>query len=61
MAKCDYCGERADWTLFHRNGNESRICDECDKPDDVRDISKVGLEFKSDNWIRVVVEENENG
>lgn len=59
--RCSYCGKRAAWTLFHRNGNESRICGECDKPDDVRDISKVGLEFKSDNWIHVAVEENENG
>lgn len=59
--RCSYCGKQAAWTLFHRGGNESRICDECDKPDDVRNISKVGLEFKSDNWIHVVVEENKNG
>lgn len=61
MTKCDYCGESAVWTLYHRSGNESHICDNCERPDDIRDISKVGLEFKSDNWLFVTSEENKNG
>jgi hypothetical protein len=56
--RCSYCGKRAAWTLFHRNGNESRICDECDRPDDVRDISKVGLESKNQNTFKVQMSDN---
>lgn len=60
MTKCGYCTKQACWHLFHRDGSESYICDNCERPTNVRSISKVGLEFKSDNYIYVSMEEDPN-
>lgn len=60
MAKCDYCLEQARWVLFHRDGSESYICDKCERPTNIRSIFKVGLEFKSDNFLYISSEKDFN-
>lgn len=57
MTKCDYCDEKAVFRLYHRDLSETVKCDKCNNPDTVRSISKLGLEFKSDNWLFVTSEE----
>ena len=51
---CDYCKTyTAVFRLYHRDETESVICDNCHKPDNVRNIAKLGLEFKNDYKIYV--------
>jgi ribosome-binding protein aMBF1 (putative translation factor) len=51
--KCDICGKKAVYRLYHRDGSESVICDKCEKPSTAHNISKLGLEFKNENSFKV--------
>lgn len=55
MTPCDYCTNPGTYRLYHRDGTESVRCDKCQNPVGVHSISKLGLEFKNQNTIKVQI------
>lgn len=56
--KCAYCENRAVFRLYHRDGSETVRCGECKNPETVFSIAKLGLEFKNDNYFKVVIDDS---